>query len=726
MTSEEIQAIFFAECEESLAAAETGLAACQAGTQDDDTVNAVFRGVHSIKGGAGAFGFIALQAFTHTFETLLSDVRDGTVPLTEPLVELLLRALDTLSDHVAAAQGAGETPEDAALLTELTAAQAANAGGAVASAPEPKAKPAKAAKGKPAPEPVAEAQDAPNAELDIDLDAMLDDLAGAMGGSSPDSDDEDQEGRWEMRVRPHAGAMRNGSEPVLMLREAIELGGRCELCDISEVPPLDTIDPETGYLGWHFSFPEDVTETAVRDIFDFIGDECDLVIGRGLAMPPVQLPEPKPENVAPAGPAPAPAAVQEPPRPAPATAPAPAAAAVAAAANQTIRIELGKLDRLIDAVGELVIAQAMMAQRLVSEGVAATEELTILESLTRDIQESAMSIRAQPIGSVFSRVPRILRELTQSTGKHVRLDVSGESTELDKTVIERLGEPLTHLIRNAVDHGIEESDQRVAAGKSPEGTLTLSAEHRSSRIVIRIADDGRGIDRKRVLAKAIEKGLVPADVQLSKEEIDQLIFAPGFSTAQTVSNISGRGVGMDVVRQNVKDLGGRITIESEPGKGTAFILTMPLTLAISDGMVVNVGDQTLVIPLASVVESLRPDIEHVKGLGTQRAMINVRGRFIPIIPLHAAVGAVGAAETPDRGVLIVVETEGAGRAALLVDAIRDQRQVVIKSLDTHYRSVEGVAGATILGDGRVALIIDVDGLVARSLSASAGQAQEAA
>ena len=722
MTSEEIQAIFFAECEESLAAAETGLAACQAGTQDDDTVNAVFRGVHSIKGGAGAFGFIALQAFTHTFETLLSDVRDGTVPLTDPLIELLLRALDTLSDHVAAAQGAGETPEDTALLAELTAAQAANAGGPTAPAPQPKAKPAKATKAKLAPEPAPEAQDAPDAEIDIDLDAMLDDLAGAMGGSSPDAegDDDDAAGRWEMRVRPHAGAMRNGSEPVLMLREAIELGGRCELCDISEVPPLEKIDPETGYLGWHFSFPEDVTETAVRDIFDFIGDECDLVIGRGLAMPPVQLPDPKPGDVVPAAAAPTSAAAQELPRPAPSAAPAPAAAA----ANQTIRIELGKLDRLIDAVGELVIAQAMMAQRLVSEGVTATEELTILESLTRDIQESAMSIRAQPIGSVFSRVPRILRELTQSTGKHVRLDVSGESTELDKTVIERLGEPLTHLIRNAVDHGIEESDQRVAAGKSPEGTLTLSAEHRSSRIVIRIADDGRGIDRERVLAKAIEKGLVPADVQLSKEEIDQLIFAPGFSTAQTVSNISGRGVGMDVVRQNVKDLGGRITIESEPGKGTAFILTMPLTLAISDGMVVNVGDQTLVIPLASVVESLRPDIEHVKGLGTQRAMINVRGRFIPIIPLHAAVGAVGAAETPDHGVLIVVETEGAGRAALLVDAIRDQRQVVIKSLDTHYRSVEGVAGATILGDGRVALIIDVDGLVARSLSAA--PAQEAA
>jgi two-component system chemotaxis sensor kinase CheA len=327
-----------------------------------------------------------------------------------------------------------------------------------------------------------------------------------------------------------------------------------------------------------------------------------------------------------------------------------------------------------------------------------------------------MSIRAQPIGSVFSRVPRILRELTASTGKHVRLEVSGESTELDKTVIERLGEPLTHLIRNAVDHGIESAETRIAAGKHPEGTLTLSAEHRSGRILIRISDDGAGINRERVFAKAVEKGLIAADAQLSKEEIDHLIFAPGFSTAAQVTNVSGRGVGMDVVRQNVKELGGRITIDSAPGSGTTFTLTLPLTLAISDGMVVNVGDQTLVVPLANVVESLRPTQAEVQGLGAHRAMINVRGRFIPVLPLHEAVGAQGAIQNAHEAVLIVVETEGAGRAALLVDAICDQRQVVIKSLDTHYRSVEGVSGATILGDGMVALIVDVDSLVARSLS----------
>ncbi|MCW1985967.1 UNVERIFIED_ORG: two-component system chemotaxis sensor kinase CheA [Sphingomonas sp. R1F5B] len=744
MNAEEIQAIFFAECEESLAAAEQGLAACKEGTQDADTVNAVFRGVHSIKGGAGAFGFIALQAYTHTFETLLSDVRDGTVAITEPLIDLLLRALDTLSDHVMAARGQGDTPDDAALQAEMTAAMAANAGAAPAAAHEP----APAPEAAPAPA-SSSSDDAAFDDMGLDFDSMLDSIAGAMAASDKAenaTEGEDAPGGWIVKIRPHAGAMRNGSEPMLMLREVLELGGTCVDCEVGAVPHLDVLDPGMGYLGWTFRMPGSVDEASVRDIFDFVGDDCEIAIGSEAVMPAVRLPAapppavpataaPPPVSVPAPAPAPQPAAAQPAPPAAadpaatPSAPPAPVAppaapAAVAAAATppappapgQSIRIELSKLDKLIDAVGELVIAQAMMAQRLSSEGLAASEEIAVLDGLTRDIQESAMAIRAQPIGSVFSRVPRIMRELSASTGKHVRLEVSGESTELDKTVIERLGEPLTHLIRNAVDHGIEKPEERLAAGKSAEGTLTLSAEHRSGRILIRIGDDGRGINRDRVLAKAIEKGLVAPDAQLSKEEIDLLIFAPGFSTAQTVSNISGRGVGMDVVRQNVKDLGGRITIESEQGVGTTFTLTLPLTLAISDGMVVNVGDQTLVVPLANVVESLRPAVEDVKGLGSNRAMMNVRGRFIPVVPLHVAVGAYGAVEAPQDGVLIVVETEGAGRAALLVDSIVDQRQVVIKSLDTHYRSVEGVAGATILGDGRVALIVDVDGLVARSMA----------
>jgi len=717
VSPEEIQQIFFAECEESLAAAEAGLAACKAGTQDADTVNAVFRGVHSIKGGAGAFGYIALQAYTHVFETLLSDVREGLVPIERELVDLLLRALDTLADHVEAAREEGEPPVDTALISEMNAAMAASGADSsqsAASGLEP------ATKGAPEPVPETDLAD----DFGLDLDALLDDLTAsfAVGPAAKPS--------WQVHVRPHAGAMRNGSEPLLMLRDLAALGGECLHCDVSEVPPLDHFDLEQGYLGWTYAMPGDLAEEVVREIFDFIGEDCALTIGEDAAMPPVQS---APVRVLPDSGAILPFAHLEPAVAAPqastltATTGPTTSPGTSSGTGQSIRIDLFKLDRLIDLVGELVIAQAMLVQRLQGAGVTASEELSLLEGLTRDMQESAMSIRAQPIASVFSRVPRILRDLAASTGKHVRLDVLGETTELDKTVIERLGEPLTHLIRNAVDHGIEAAEARIAAGKPPEGTLTLAAEHRSGRILISIADDGAGIDRERVLAKAIDKGIVGSDAQLTAEEIDHLIFAPGFSTAEVVSNISGRGVGMDVVRQNVKDLGGRITIESVPGRGTKFILTLPLTLAISDGMIVNVGDQTLVVPLSHVVESLRPGENEVQGIGSRRQVLNVRGRFIPVIPLREALNASGGGSAEanggaaGKGVLVVVETESAGQAALLVDDIQDQRQFVIKSLATNFRSVEGVAGATILGDGRVALILDVDGLVAFTLSSPEGQ-----
>ena len=697
MSPEEIQGIFFAECDESLQAAETGLAACRAATHDNETINAIFRAVHSIKGGAGAFGFEALQGFTHIFETLLSDVRDETVPLSEALIDLMLRALDVLSDHVSAARGDGDAPADAALLAELTAAQARNAGAAGADTGAEIAAPVAAASA---------ASPTPETTDPFDLDSLLDGLADEL---APE---------WQVHVRLHSGAMANGSEPILLLRELARLGGRCVAADCSHVPPLDLINGRMGYLGWTFAMPAGVSAEDVCEVFDFIGEDCTIALGEGAVMPAPRLEAPVPVPViAPTRPSAAAAPVA-------AVAPEQVAAAgsvpAAPVAGPSIRIDLVKLDRLIDTVGELVIAQAMLAQRLTNENVTGIEELGMLETLTRDIQESAMSIRAQPIGSVFSRVPRILRELAATTGKHVRLEVSGESTELDKTVIEKLGEPLTHLIRNAVDHGIESAEERIAAGKSAEGTVNLSAEHRSGRIHIRIADDGKGIDQARVLAKAIEKGIVAPDAQLSREEIDMLIFAPGFSTAETVSNISGRGVGMDVVRQSVKELGGRISIESEPGKGTAFVLTLPLTLAISEGMIINVGDQALVVPLASVVESLRPQAGEVKGLGHGQAMLNVRGRFIPVVPLHGFFGAGRQPKSAADGVLIVIETEAAGKAALLVDGISDQRQFVIKSLETHYRSMEGVAGATILGDGQVALILDVDGLVANAVAAGAG------
>lgn len=681
MTNEEIQAIFFIECDEALAAAEAALDRCRLGHADDETINAIFRAVHSIKGGAGAFGFGALQAYTHGFETLLSDVRDGTVQVSQPLVGLMLRALDMLGDHVSAIRDGKATPDDATLLAQLVAAQQ----GIVAEGP-------------PATETVAPVQDAD--DFAFDLDAMLGDIAADITAHA----------EWIVTLHPRAGALANGGEPLLLLRELCALGDARVTIDDRGVPDLDSLDPGEGYLCWTVTLPGTVDRAAIEEIFDFVGDGCSLTIARvGDEDVAPSLPEVPVTAIAALNAAPVSAVVAP-------TQPVAETAANAPAAGQSIRIDLAKLDRLIDAVGELVIAQAMMTQRLTSHNLGGIEELAMLDGLTRDIQENAMAIRAQPIGSVFSRVPRILRELEATTGKKVRLELAGEATELDKTVIERLSEPLTHLIRNAVDHGIEPAADRLAAGKPPEGVLQLSAEHRSGRIVIRIADDGRGIDRPRVHAKAVENGLIAADAVLSDEEIDNLIFAPGFSTAQTLSNISGRGVGMDVVRQNVKELGGRISIESHPGKGSVFTLALPLTLAISDGMIVTVGDQTLVVPLAHVVESLRPEARDVQHLGVGRAMLNVRGRFIPILPLEGPVGARGAIADPTQAVLIIVDTEAAGQAALLVDTICDQRQFVIKSLDTHYRPVEGVAGATILGNGRVALIVDVDGLVAGAVS----------
>ncbi|MEM6266450.1 MAG: chemotaxis protein CheA, partial [Pseudomonadota bacterium] len=494
----------------------------------------------------------------------------------------------------------------------------------------------------------------------------------------------------------------------------------CEVCHTGDVPLLHDLNVNDGYLAWTFRMPGTVSRDDVAEIFDFVGDDVALAYGADAAIPPAQLSHKEVVTPPPTEPAPSETSkAKSSPSPEAPSAPAekgPERTVPAQQGSQSVRIDLAKLDALIDGVGELVIAQAMLTQRLANEDFAHIEELALLDGLVRDVQEHAMAFRAQPISSVFGRVPRLLRELAGNTGKHVKLEVSGETTELDKTVIERLSEPMTHLIRNAVDHGIEPVEERRAAGKDPEGTLTLSAEQKAGRIVINIGDDGRGLDRDKLYAKAVSNGLVAEDAQLSDEEIYQLVFAPGLSTAKQVSNISGRGVGMDVVKQNVKDLGGRITIASAPGKGTTFTLALPLTLAISDGMIVQVGDQSLVIPLTHVIESLRPQEGELKGLGTARQMLNVRGQFVPVISLGEMTGALDYETDPCAGVLVMVDSEGFGSAALLVDAITDQRQFVIKSLDAHYRSVDSVAGATILGTGQVALIVDVDYLVQSSAS----------
>ncbi len=373
------------------------------------------------------------------------------------------------------------------------------------------------------------------------------------------------------------------------------------------------------------------------------------------------------------------------------------------------------MDRLIDLVGELVINQAVLAQRVAESGLSRSSNVAVgledLEHLTREIQDSVMAIRAQPVKAVFQRLPRLAREVAALTGKEVKLVTEGEGTEVDNTVIERLSDPLTHMIRNAIDHGLETPDQRAAVGKPAEGTVRVSALHRSGRIVIEVADDGAGINRPRVLANAVAKGLVPPDATLSDEEIDNLIFAPGFSTAATISDVSGRGVGMDVVRRSIQALGGRITIASEPGRGSVFSLSLPLTLAVLDGMVVGVEEARFVVPLTAILETLQPNAVRIHALGEGVQVASIRGSYVPLIDVGVALGFRSI--TPDlaNSVALLVEAEDGARAALVVDVIHGQRQVVIKSLEANYRHVPGVAAATILGDGRVALILDVAAIV---------------
>ena len=394
-----------------------------------------------------------------------------------------------------------------------------------------------------------------------------------------------------------------------------------------------------------------------------------------------------------------------------------------AAAQTTIRVDLDRVDRLIDLVGELVINQSMLTQRVTEAGIARLSDVAVglddLEQLTREIQDSVMAIRAQPVRPIFQRMSRVVREVADMTGKSVRLVTEGENCEVDKTVIERLADPLTHMIRNAIDHGLEKPEERVKAGKPEQGVVRMSAAHRSGRVIIEVSDDGAGINRARVKEIAIKKGVIEAGVQLSDGEIDDLIFAPGFSTASTVSDVSGRGVGMDVVKRSIQALGGRISISSKPGKGTVFTLSLPLTLAVLDGMVVTVAGQTLVVPLTAIVETLQPKASDVHGLGERAKVIAIRGSFIPLIDVGNKLGYREEEADPINSVAIMVESENRAQSALMVDGIIGQQQVVIKSLETNYGQVFGVAAATILGDGRVAVILDVDAIVAGNRSDTA-------
>lgn len=706
-----IKQTFFQECEEQLAELETGLLAIEGGQTDLETINAVFRAVHSVKGGAGAFHLDDLVGFAHIFETTLDHVRSGKLAPTPDLLKTMLRSADVLADLVRAARDGGTVEESRkkSLADELARWSNGGAEGGDSSAAE-------------------ETSEGDSLEglnftpIQISLDE-LDEPAEAPTGE-----------RFKVSFKPHRGLYAKANDATLILRELSTLGTAEIECDQSSLPKLMELDPEEAYLVWNITLTTDKDEQSIREVFEFVDTDCDLTVEK-LDPPgiesidiaamiaaaqsgprPEAQPDPEVQQAAPAPAAAAPASAPAPVNAAPAAAADKGDGGVAVAAQTTIRVDLDRVDRLADLVGELVINQAMLAQRI-SEGTvgrasSAAVALDELEQLTREIQESVMAIRAQPVKSVFQRMPRLAREVATLTGKSVRLIMDGEGTEVDKTVIERLTDPLTHMIRNAIDHGLESPEKRRAAGKPEEGTVRLSAMHRSGRIVIEVADDGAGINRSRVRQIAVDKGLIPADAQLTDEEVDNLIFLPGFSTASTVSNISGRGVGMDVVKRSVQALGGRISISSNPGKGSTFAMSLPLTLAVLDGMVVTAADQTLVVPLTAIVETLQPKQADVHGMGGDSRVIAIRDRFVPLIDVGQVLGYRYDAADPMTRVALLVETEGGARNALLVDAIQGQRQVVIKSLEANYGRVPGIAGATILGDGRVALIVDVDAVVA--------------
>jgi len=491
---------------------------------------------------------------------------------------------------------------------------------------------------------------------------------------------------YRIHFRPSIDLFQQGMDPLLILRDLAALGHAVATADASQLPPLTSLDPEQCYLGWTVRLETTKTAEEIRDVFAFVEDSAEIGV--------------EPEALE-AQPAAVPVAAAEP------------KSAAAPAGTASLRVATSKVDKLIDLVGELVIAQSM-AKAIVdafepSRLHQLREAMAETERYTRELQERVMSVRMLPIGQVFSRFPRLVRDVAAQLGKRVRVEMAGEETELDKGVVERMSDPLTHLVRNAIDHGIEAPEERRRLGKPEEGLLRLEAHHQSGNVMVAVSDDGRGLNAGRIRQKAVERGLIAESAALSNEQAYNLIFEPGFSTAEKVSDVSGRGVGMDVVKRNVQALNGSVAVDTQAGGGTTVSIRLPLTLAILDGLLLKVGAETYVMPLVSIVESIRPRADQVRGVAGKGDVVAVRGDVLPLVRLHELFAIPSAVTDPCCGLTVIMES-GGQRTALLVDELLGQQQVVVKSLEAHYRKVRGVLGATILGDGRPALILDAAGL----------------
>jgi two-component system, chemotaxis family, sensor kinase CheA len=688
---QDIRASFFVECDELLEALQDGLGELEAGGADGETIHVVFRAVHSIKGGAGAFGLGDLVGFAHAFETVLDEVRADRLDPTPDHIRLFFRCSDVLSDLVRAARD--DAPGDPARVTAILAElEALGPGAEEAEAPAFN------------PTPIA-----------LDLDLPFGDLP-APAPPAPETR------TWRIRFAPGPELYAAGHEPLFLLRALAALGEAEITLDAPPKVALADYDPAASLLSWTVTLRTEEGEAAIREVFEFAEGLCTLDVTEAAAAAPVAPPPAAPPVAAPVR------AMAPPAPPLQADADAPPASPQAAAGEDasggkpgksgaTVRVDLDRIERLVNLVGELVINQAMLSQSVAEAGVSTDGKIASgldeFLQLTRDIQDGVMMIRAQPVKSLFQRLGRIVRESSDAAGKSARLVTEGEATEIDKTMIERLSDPLTHMIRNAVDHGLEPADKRVAIGKPAEGTVTVTAGHRSGRVLIEVRDDGAGINRPKVQSIAEERGLIPPGLALTDAEIDSLLFLPGFSTAGQISKLSGRGVGMDVVKNAIAGLGGRIAINSEPGRGTTFSISLPLTLAVLDGMVIETGGETLVVPLNAIVETLTLRNEDVTRVGPSATVVRVRESFVPLLDLAWLLGYGPARPVYGDTIALLIANDDGTRAALVVDRIVDQRQVVIKGLEDSYGRVPGVAAATILGDGRIALILDPSDLMSR-------------
>lgn len=698
---EELRHIFLDECNENIELLENGLMRMGEGDDDADTLNEVFRAAHSIKGGGSTFGFLPMAELTHHMETLLDEMRAGRRKVAESDVDLLLSALDIVQNilSVSRDQADADHPERAKIQQQLETAvingiQTADAG------------------------------EKDTANSCSEHTAETESAAVVDTASAP----------WRVSFTPNSDFYLRGNDALLIVRELRRLGDVSVKVSLDQLPDWQTIDVNNSYLSWQIVVPGSVTESDIQEVFDWVDTECAVQItamddaaAKGAAsnnatadtssvpVPGQKADTPKAasevtaeKTVASSAPKLIPIPEKKPVSDAKTAAKSSKAAAPKSSSNESssIRIATDKIDQLINLVGELVITQSMLSR--VSNNPMGIdinelrERMADLEHNTRDLQESVMQVRMLPISSAFSRIPRLVRDLSKKLNKEVDLQMDGGSTELDKTVLERMIDPLVHLVRNGMDHGIETPEEREAAGKKGTGILHLNARQESGSVVIEIKDDGKGINGPFILAKAREKGIVGDDEELTDDQINQLIFAPGFSTAAVLSDVSGRGVGMDVVRRNIMDLGGRVHVYSEFGVGTRIEINLPLSLAILDGQLVQVADQTYVIPILSIIETLELEQTEQSDVPGTGEICRFRGEYLHMLRVaeHFHLSA------PSSGKLVVVVDTHGKRVGLVIDAVLGQQQVVIKPLDKNYKSVKGLAGATIMSDGSVALILD--------------------